>query len=272
MTRGKIIYITEHMQVYSTIEFNGDMYPFDGGHGEEIVEYFLKRGFRDIYSYQAYVKRMDERYFGYAYEYGRELIHYIGSYRDGLLDFSRNYTDYLYLINHAGQDIQIVLKDGRTTVPDGALAIVYYQELREIIPGSDTRRSSLQTQNKLLALMDDMDWDLYLKQKEWLYAQQTQIEKWYGREASALPVGILNMMDRIQDAWEEEAARADANECWYEEKWYDEDLRIALEEAGVDVTAGNVAKLKKECLHIFDDKSKRNEMLVGVARELDGNT
>ncbi|MCD7840850.1 MAG: hypothetical protein LUG56_00080 [Lachnospiraceae bacterium] len=80
------------------------------------------------------------------------------------------------------------------------------------------------------------------------------------------------MMDRIQDAWEEEAARADANECWYEEKWYDEDLRIALEEVGVDVTAGNVAKLKMACLHIFDDKSERDEMLVGMARKLNSNT
>ncbi len=232
MTRGKIIYITENMQVYSTIEFNGDMYPFEGGHGEEIIEYFLKQGFRDIYSYQTYVKRMDERYFGYASEYGQELIYNKGSYRENLLNFTENYTDYLYLINHAGQDIQIILKDGRTTVPDGALAIIYYQELREIVPGRDTLRNSLQTQNKLFSLMENMDWNLYMKQKEWLYAQQTQIEKWYGRDASALPVGILNMMDRIRDAWEEETARADANECWYEEKWYDEDLRIALEEAG----------------------------------------
>ncbi len=78
MTRGKIIYIAENMQVYSTIEFNGDMYPFDGGHGEEIIGYFLKRGFWDIYSYQTYVKRMDERYFRYASRYGEELFTFLG--------------------------------------------------------------------------------------------------------------------------------------------------------------------------------------------------
>ncbi len=189
-----------------------------------------------------------------------------------MLDFTGNYTDYLYLINHAGQDIQIILKYGKEIVPDGALAIVYYQELHEIISGSDTFKSGLQPQNKLFALMENMDWDLYMKQKEWLYAQQTQIERWYGRDAAALPVGILNMMDRIQDAWEEETARAEANECWYEEKWYDEDMKTALEEAGLDVTAGNVAKLKKECLRIFDDKSERNEMLVDVAREMKSYT
>ncbi len=54
----------------------------------------------------------------------------------------------------------------------------------------------------LVKLMEDMDWDLFVRQKEWLYSQQIQIEKWYGQSASALPAGILNMMDRIQDAWE----------------------------------------------------------------------
>ncbi|GBU06549.1 hypothetical protein EDD74_11929 [Faecalimonas umbilicata] len=55
---------------------------------------------------------------------------------------------------------------------------------------------------------------------------------------------------------------------WYVEKWYDEDLINALKEIGVTVSKENIERLKLECLHIFDDKSVRNEMLVDKAREI----
>lgn len=56
--------------------------------------------------------------------------------------------------------------------------------------------------------------------------------------------------------------------AWYVEKWYDEDLINALKEIGVTVSKENIERLKLECLHIFDDKSVRNEMLVDKAREI----
>ncbi len=55
---------------------------------------------------------------------------------------------------------------------------------------------------ELVKAVNQIDWKLFIKQKEWLYSQQCYLEKWYGTEASALPEGILNMMDRIQEAWE----------------------------------------------------------------------
>jgi len=70
------------------------------------------------------------------------------------------------------------------------------------------------------------------------------------------------MMDKIQDAWEDEAD----NSCWYEERWDDEDLRTALENAEIEVTVENVARLKNACICIFDEKSVRNEMLADMAR------
>ncbi|MCD8105925.1 MAG: hypothetical protein LUF35_13250 [Lachnospiraceae bacterium] len=57
---------------------------------------------------------------------------------------------------------------------------------------------------------------------------------------------------------------------WYEEFWNDEDLEIALENAEIEVTDKNVAKLKQACLHIFDDKTDRNEMLADMARDIFG--
>lgn len=56
--------------------------------------------------------------------------------------------------------------------------------------------------------------------------------------------------------------------AWYVEKWYDEDLINALKEIGVTASEKNLERLKSECLHIFDDKSTRNEMLADKAREI----
>lgn len=57
---------------------------------------------------------------------------------------------------------------------------------------------------------------------------------------------------------------------WYTENWYDEDLRNALEEAGVLVSDENVSKLKEACRYIFYDKSSRNEILADMAMEIFG--
>lgn len=50
-------------------------------------------------------------------------------------------------------------------------------------------------------LLKNMDWELFEKQKEWL-AEQVAVLEPSGSEASGIPEGILNMMDRIQEAWE----------------------------------------------------------------------
>lgn len=58
------------------------------------------------------------------------------------------------------------------------------------------------------------------------------------------------------------------NEIWYTEIWTNEDLEAALENAAIPVTEYAVEKLKAECLHLFDDKSTRNEMLADMVYEL----
>lgn len=57
------------------------------------------------------------------------------------------------------------------------------------------------------------------------------------------------------------------DKCWYIEKWYDEDLELALKETGIPITKENVIKLKTACKGIFDDKSERNSMLCQIAEE-----
>lgn len=68
--------------------------------------------------------------------------------------------------------------------------------------------------------------------------------------------------------WKQTGIEASEQNAWYIEKWYDEDLINALKEIGVTASEKNLERLKSECLHIFDDKSTRNEMLVDKAREI----
>lgn len=62
--------------------------------------------------------------------------------------------------------------------------------------------------------------------------------------------------------------RDSAEQPWYTENWYMEDLENALESAGIEVTEENLEKLLLGCRDIFDGKTVRNEMLADKAREL----
>ena len=60
-------------------------------------------------------------------------------------------------------------------------------------------------------------------------------------------------------------------EQWYTENWYDEDLENALINNDMEITRENIEKLKSQCLHLFDDKTIRNEMLEEAARLMKEN-
>lgn len=57
-------------------------------------------------------------------------------------------------------------------------------------------------------------------------------------------------------------------EPWCVERWYEEDLAVAMESAGVEITDANIRKMREVCKGIFDDKSTRNEILADKAYEL----
>lgn len=64
--------------------------------------------------------------------------------------------------------------------------------------------------------------------------------------------------------------RNSAEQPWYTENWYMEDLENALKSAGAEITEEKLEKLLAECRSIFDDKTMRNEMLTDKAKELFG--
>lgn len=57
-------------------------------------------------------------------------------------------------------------------------------------------------------------------------------------------------------------------EPWYMEDWFEEDLRVALEENGLPDDKSHMEALKAACRNIFDDKSDRNWMISEKARTL----
>ena len=73
---------------------------------------------------------------------------------------------------------------------------------------------------------------------------------------------VVEMLFQIaRDYYQQEKDKS----CWYEERWYEEDLEAALQYHDIPVTKQLVELMKKECMHLFDDKSDRNEMLQNVA-------
>ena len=69
MTRGKIIYIDRDGRIFSSIEFNGDMYP--DGNANRILEMFEAGFFTSYNNYESFVIRFNKSHYGYE----EELIH-----------------------------------------------------------------------------------------------------------------------------------------------------------------------------------------------------
>lgn len=59
------------------------------------------------------------------------------------------------------------------------------------------------------------------------------------------------------------------NDPFYVDKWYDEDLICAMENANVPVTKENLEKMRKRAKAFFEDKSYVNECLFMMALDLD---
>ena len=87
MTRGKIFYIKNDFQVYTTCEFNGDMHP--QRYGEDVLEGFKNGLFQNYNGYERFVENFNRRYFGYDEELIKESIEYS---RKRTIDISNNWS------------------------------------------------------------------------------------------------------------------------------------------------------------------------------------
>ena len=84
MTRGKILYICNDFQVYTTCEFNGDMHP--DRYGEDVLEGFKNRLFQNYGGYERFVENFNSKYFGYD---DRLIKEYVGCTKQ-IFDITNN--------------------------------------------------------------------------------------------------------------------------------------------------------------------------------------
>ena len=127
MTRGKIIYIDRDGKIFSSVEFNGDMYP-DGNAGR-ILEMFEAGLFSNYSNYESFVIRFNKSHYGYE----EELIHLITYKEERVIDITDNWTDYLYIINNS--DCEWIIKDqnGTSFLDKRTLGIVRFQQVERMI-------------------------------------------------------------------------------------------------------------------------------------------
>ena len=134
MTRGKIIFIDKDRRIYSTVEFNGDLYPDQNkGYGREIVNHFQYGGFKDVYAFERFVVRFDNKHFQYVKKDGIEMLKLTKYCRAKGLNFENSLTDYVYIINESDLDVEIQGKDGRVIVPIETMAIFHFNIMQDIV-------------------------------------------------------------------------------------------------------------------------------------------
>lgn len=127
MTRGKIIFIQDDMQIYATCEFNGDMHP--DRYGEEVLECFRNGFFQNYRSYERFVENFNRKHFGYD----DELITEVFGYGKQMIDITNNWTDYLYIINATSDAWKVKAKRNEESLLAHSLAIIHYQLIDKIV-------------------------------------------------------------------------------------------------------------------------------------------
>lgn len=134
MTRGKFVFIDKDRRIYSTVEFNGDLYPNQKkGYGREIVNHFQYGGFKDVYAFERFVVRFDNKHFQYVKKDGIEILKLTKYCRAKGLNFENSLTDYAYIINESDLDIEIHGKDGKVIVPIETMAIFHFNIMQDIV-------------------------------------------------------------------------------------------------------------------------------------------
>ena len=127
MTRGKIIYIDRDGKVFSSVEFNGDMYP--DGNADGILEMFEVGFFTNYKNYENFVIRFNKSH----YRYEEELIHLYSEKEERVIDVTENWTDYLYIINNSEHEWVIKDQNGASSLNKRTLGIVRFQQVEKMI-------------------------------------------------------------------------------------------------------------------------------------------
>lgn len=139
MTRGKIVAVTD-TELWSSVEFNGDMYPDDGGHGEEVIE-GLKEC-KTLMNYRGFCEEFNNENFQYEGEFecedGEDGELFIARKIDprGKFDlegdsyFEKWFSDWLYVKNFGTRNADFIDRDGKPLVIEpGEIAAITFGRL-----------------------------------------------------------------------------------------------------------------------------------------------
>ena len=127
MTRGKILFIDKDEKGYTSIEFNGDMYP--SGNADRILEQFEAGYFTNYNDYESFVFRFNKSHYGYE----KKLIERFTGKEEREIDVTENWTDYLYIINNSEREWVIKDENGVSFLGKGTLGIVQFQRVKKMI-------------------------------------------------------------------------------------------------------------------------------------------
>lgn len=111
MTRGKIAIIVDLNKIISSIEFNGDMYPEECGHGLDVIKALKK-----VKTKEAFYKMVND-FNDENFQYEEEQLTYEpdDSYFDMSTDyFDKRFSDYVYVKNLTDHDINFKLSYGKS--------------------------------------------------------------------------------------------------------------------------------------------------------------
>ena len=150
MTRGVIIFVDNSDVIYSSVEFNGDMYPDSViGYGDTIIKNYCLEKNWNYMSFKELIYSFDNKYFKYRETMDIGLIKTIEKNKD-CLDLSSYMTDYIYLINSSDNKLFCKNKEKMEAVDSKCLAIFNYDKLDRIIKHTGRERLKISFSEKYI--------------------------------------------------------------------------------------------------------------------------
>lgn len=147
MTRGQITVILNDRVIWTSTEFNGDMY-YENGHGEEIMETFPK--VTTLEEYKKYIEDFNKNHHNYnddvlTYELtdmsevdNEEYIFTYEEFLDMRTDyFKKWFEDYLYIKNLSDKLVQLVDRNGNVyDLAPMEIAVLNFGEYTDEVPNN----------------------------------------------------------------------------------------------------------------------------------------
>lgn len=178
MTKGQITAILDNEIIFTSTEFNGDMY-YEDGHGEEIMRTFPN--VTSLEEYKEYIKWFNETNHNYkedtlTYELtdmsdvtNEEYIFTYEEFLDMRKDYSKKwFEDYLYIKNLSSKTVQFIDRDGKVyDLEPMKIAVFNFGYYADEIPNNGLKLNEELTRDlyiKLLEEFEDLrDWEFSIE-------------------------------------------------------------------------------------------------------------